>query len=119
MSSPRLKIALAIALSACFTHLGTVATVGKNLDVAVDSTWRSDGSSPEPLSVSPVRSAKRGTRDAGSRASHPFMVGLKVSQCEEVHTWVRNTRAMLVRGERSSHSMGMHLAFHGGPDGAS
>ena len=51
MSSPRLKIALAIALSACFAHLGTVATVGKNLDVAVDSTWRSDGSSPEPLSV--------------------------------------------------------------------
>ena len=51
MSSPRLKIALAIALSACFAHLGTVATVGKNLDVAVDSTWRSDGSSPEPLSL--------------------------------------------------------------------
>ena len=24
---------------------------GENLDVAVDSTWRSDGSSPEPLSV--------------------------------------------------------------------
>src|SRR5262245_11733773 len=51
MSSLRLKIALAIALSAGFAHLGTVATVGKNLDVAVDSTWRSDGSSPEPLSV--------------------------------------------------------------------
>ena len=29
MSSPRLKIALAIALSAGFAHLGTVATVGK------------------------------------------------------------------------------------------
>src|SRR5262249_56563399 len=33
MSSPRLKIALAIALSACFAHLGTVATAGENLDV--------------------------------------------------------------------------------------
>ena len=51
MSSPRLKIALAIALSADFAHLGTVATVGKISHVAVDSTWRSDGSSPEPQSV--------------------------------------------------------------------
>src|SRR5262249_60773763 len=45
MSSPRLKIALAIALSACFAHLGTVATAGENLDVAVCSILPTDVSS--------------------------------------------------------------------------